>query len=263
MRRHRTNWKKLGRRTAACALGGSAALASATSYAQTAFDNASDPVYADGWQAGDNGGFGFTPWNFDATYVFQGTSFPYAHPGFKAIDDGLQNGTQFSNPFNNIGRAWAMGATPTDDGSNHVGRGFPALQVGQTLKVVFDNPTKRQFFKGYFIRLNGGTGGVNGNIANLGYAASFPLGTPVPKMAFGTFEYFTYGQWFLQDAASGGNTNIFDTDTANAGARLQVTRTGADSYSLLVDSFGPGADFSAISRTFDHSGAPVDWIEFV
>ncbi|HEY7091145.1 MAG TPA: PEP-CTERM sorting domain-containing protein [Tepidisphaeraceae bacterium] len=262
MRYSRTNWRrKFRRRAAACAIGGGAALVSAASYAQTAFDNASDPVYNDGWQAGDNGGFGFTPWNFDAGYVFQGTLFPYAHPGFKAIDDGLHNGTQYSNPFNNIGRAWDIGATPSDDGSNHVGRGFPALQIGQTLKVVFDNPTKRQFFKGYFIRLNGGSGGVNGNIVNLGYSASFPTGTAVNKMQLTRFEYFSYGQWQVNDAATA-NTGVFDTDTAAAGSLFQVTRTGPNTYDLLLDSFGSSADFSA-SRTFQNPSASVDWIEFV
>src|SRR5262249_57919255 len=28
-----------------------------------AFDDASDPVYVDGWQSGDNGGTGFGPWD--------------------------------------------------------------------------------------------------------------------------------------------------------------------------------------------------------
>jgi hypothetical protein len=27
-----------------------------------AFDNAGDPIYNDGWQSGDNGGYGFGPW---------------------------------------------------------------------------------------------------------------------------------------------------------------------------------------------------------
>jgi len=271
MKRFSTNRKKkFRRRLAACAIGGSAALSSAACYAANAFDNASDPVYADGWQAGDNGGFGFTPWNFDAGYIFGGTNYTYARAGFKKIDDGLQGGTQFSNPFNNIGRAWTIGtnvpSTPPnkdidDDGAPHVGRGFAPLQVGERLRVVFDNPTKRQFFKGYFIRLNGGTGGVNGNICNAGQPCSFPLGTPKPKMSWDRFEYFSNGQWQVNDAASTAS-GVFDTDTAAAGALFQVTRTGADSYDLLVNSFGPGADFSA-SRTFSNAGAPVDWMEFV
>src|SRR5262245_34431783 len=113
-------------------MGSSAAMASAAAYAAAAYDDASDPVYADGWQAGDNGGTGFTAWNFDAAYVFNGNHYAYAADNFKAIDDGLQNGTHYSNPFNNIGRSWALGVAPLGDGYPHVGRGF-SLAVGETL----------------------------------------------------------------------------------------------------------------------------------
>jgi hypothetical protein len=258
----KNTWTKTFRRLAAGAVIGSAtAFASAMTYAQSAYDDASDVAYADGWQAGDNGGFGFTPWNFDAGYIFNGTNYTYANAGFKAIDDGLQLGTQLSNPHNSIGRAWTIGTNPGDDGAPHVGRGFSPLGVNQTLKVVIDNPMARQFFKGYFIRLNGGTGGANGNICNVGYGCSFPAGSPVAKMGFDRFEYFNNGEWSIDDVSSTG-TGVFDTDTAAAGALIKVTRTGADTYDFSVDSFGGGADFSA-SRTFQNPGAPVDWIEFV
>ncbi len=259
----RKSWTQTFRRLAAgCVMFGATTFSSAMCYAINAFDSAADPVYADGWQAGDNGGFGFTPWNFDSGYIFNGTNYVYAQAGFKAIDDGLQGGTHFSNPFNAIGRSWVLGTAPGDDGAPHVGRGFAPLQIGQTLEVTIDNPTVRQFFKGYFVRLNGGTGGVNGNIANLGYASSFPLGTPVPKMAFTTFEYFTNGQWSVNDAANT-STGVFDTDTAAAGALFSVTRTGANTYDVKMDSLGGGADFMDVGRTFQNAGAAVDWIEFV
>src|SRR5262245_5069369 len=224
----KNTWRHYLRRIAAvsCATVASAWSSAICYAAQLALDTADDPVYDvahGGWQAGDNGGFGFTPWNFDAGYFFNNTLYAYAHPGFHAIDDGLKSGTHYSNPFNNIGRAWAMGSPSDSDGAPRYGRGFPALQIGQTLSVVVDNPTRRQFFKGYFIRLNGGTGGVNGNICNLGYAAS-PGGTPVLKTQLTRFEYFSYGQWQLNDAAST-NTGVFDTGTAAAGAVFQVTRT--------------------------------------
>jgi hypothetical protein len=240
----------------------SAAWTSAVCYALSAADNASDPVYADGWQAGDNGGFGFTPWNFDSAYVYNGIHYNYAYTGIKAIDDGLQGGTHFSNPFNNIGRAWTIATGPEvpDDGAPHIGRGFDPLQVGQTLEVVFDNPTKRAFFKGYFVRLNGGTGGLYGNICNQGNGCT-PGGTPVPMTELRTFEYFSYGQWSVVDDAQI-STGVFDTNTAAAGAVLSVTRTGVDTYDMTLDSLGGGADFSA-SRTFKTAGAPVEWIEFV
>jgi len=262
----KNSWTKTFRRLAvACTVAGSAALSSAACYAAAAFDNASDPVYADGWQAGDNGGSGFTPWNFDAGYIFAGTNYTYATPLYAQIDDGLQGGTQFSNPHNAIGRSWAIGASrQANEGSIHIGRGF-SLGIGETLKVVFDNPTSRPFFKGYFIRLNGGSGGTNGNICNLGYGCSypsFPGGNPVGKNNLSRFEYFTYGEWALSDGGPGADVNVFDTDTSAAGAIYKVTRTGADTYDVSLDSIGPGADFSA-SRTFDSAGVPVEWIEFV
>ena len=151
-------------------------------------------------------GTGFTPWNFDAGYIFAGTNYTYATPLYAQIDDGLQGGTQFSNPHNAIGRSWAIGASTADTGATHIGRGFAPLDIGQTLKVVFDNPSKRVFFKGYFIRLNGGTGGTNGNICNLGYGCShpsFPDGYPVGKNNLFRFEYFNYGEWQLSDGGPG------------------------------------------------------------
>src|SRR5262245_61232133 len=126
-------FRTLRRLVAITFVGGSIALSRAMCYAQVAFDTASDPVYADGWQgvthnqsgaqltAGDNGGFGFTPWNFDGAYVLSGTHFMYQHPGFHVIDNGLRAGTHYSNPFNNIGKAWAIGITPSDDGAPHIG----------------------------------------------------------------------------------------------------------------------------------------------
>src|ERR1700742_1081312 len=90
------------RLTAACVVAGSAALSSASCYAAVALDNASDPVYADGWQAGDNGGSGFTAWNWDGGYIFGGVNYTYNSPLYAQIDDGLQGGTQFSNPHNSI-----------------------------------------------------------------------------------------------------------------------------------------------------------------
>jgi hypothetical protein len=272
----KNSWTRTFRRLAAgVAIGSATAFASAMCYAQSAYDDASDGAYADGWQAGDNGGFGFTPWNFDAGYIYQGTNYTYASAGFKAIDDGLQSGTQLSNPHNSIGRAWTIGSNPnlatpedpndsTDDGAPHVGRGFSPLEINQTLKVVIDNPSARRFFKGYFVRLNGGSGGTNGNICNFGYGCShpnFPDGYPVAKMGWDRFEYFSYGEWSIDDAASN-STGVFDTDTAAAGALIKVTRTAAEKYKIVVDSFGGGADFSA-SRTFNNPGPEVDWIEFV
>jgi hypothetical protein len=270
----KNSWRHLFRRLAAATVvSGSMAWSSAMCFAQLAYDDATDPVYTDGWEAGDNGGFGFTPWNFDSAYYWSpakggdGNWYPY-NGDFHAIDDGLQAGTQFSNPFNNIGRAWAIGSIEyfhepsgeTRGSFPRAGRGFAPLQVGQTLKVVIDNPTEQLFFKGYFIRLNGGTGGMNGNVCNaddVSCTANAPQ--PAQLMRFQMFEYQTNGQWSIQDV-DGLDTGLFDVDTAAAGAEFSVTRTGADTYDVVMDPLGPGESFTA-SRSFT-SDSPLDWIEF-
>jgi len=269
----RNSWRNLFRRLAAgCVVSGSLAWSAAICYAQNSYDDASDPAYADGWQAGDDGGTGFTPWNFDSAYFWPGDGnwYPYATSDFHAIDDGSQNGTHYSNPHNHIGRSWALGSAPPDSNPNtkegppRAGRGFSPLQIGDTLNVVFDNPTRRQFFKGYFIRLNGGTGGVNGNICQKDPAPCTPMApTPARKMYLSRFEYLDDGNWTIVDTGDPDYvaTTLFDTDTAAAGALFSVTRTGDDTYDVLLDPLGAGPSYST-SRTFANPGVPVDWIEF-
>jgi hypothetical protein len=169
----KSTWRQTFRRLAAgCIISAGMAWSSAMSYAVTlANDNASDPVYASGWAADQNGGTGFTPWNFESGYFWVAYQefFPYDQ-NVHTIDDGLQGGTQFSNPFNNVSRAWdaaiiQYGTRPNGSPKlslPRAGRGFSPLQPGQTLSVVVDNPTERKYFGGYSIRLNGGTQGING-----------------------------------------------------------------------------------------------------
>jgi hypothetical protein len=121
--------------------------------------------------------------------------------------------------------------------------------------------TQAEILALYQIKLNGGTGGIDGNICNPSGNPCTPGGTPVAKMGFGRFEYFNNGEWFVYDAGSTG-TSVFDTDTASTGALFAVTRTGADTYDVLMQPIGHGPNFAA-SRTFSNAGVPVDWIEFV
>jgi hypothetical protein len=241
-------------------------------YAQNSFDSAIDPAYSNGWQDGDNGGTGFTPWNFDSSYVDPTppptTWYEYTNAEFHAIDNGLQAGTQFSNPHNSLGQAWAMGISATNNGVPRAGRGFSQLGIGDTINVVFDNPTRRQGFAGYIIRLNGGTGGENGNICNFDSNYSCTPNEPQPfeQIGLARYEYFNYGEWNLYDSGGKVTTGVYDTGaenaggTAAAGALFSVTRTGANTYDVLLDPLGAAASFSA-SRTYE--GLPIDWIEFV
>jgi hypothetical protein len=246
----KNNWTQTFRRlAAACVIGGSTAWASAMSYAATiAFDTATDPVYDDGWQAGDNGGFGFGPWNFGGTY-----------------NSPLQQTTDIFSAPNDLGRAWtlfnpngpAVGTGNPPDGGTDIaraGRGFPALVPGDTLHVVIDNPTERRFFRGYTVRFN--TGG-----ANMCYAGdncttpAFDPGSVASRMSIGTFEYFTNGKWFSTD----GNPTLFDTDTHH-GMRIDFTLTSANTFALQMTPLDNPALAYSDTGTLNGSG-PINWIE--
>src|SRR5262245_24488568 len=75
----------------ACAAAGVTSLFSGTANAQIAADSPTDAAYADGWQAGDNGGFGFTGWSFSGTYT-----------------SATQHAMDSTSPYHPAGLAWAL-----------------------------------------------------------------------------------------------------------------------------------------------------------
>jgi hypothetical protein len=226
---------------AACIAAGAASLPAA---AQTAFDNPGQPAYDDGWQAGDNGGFGFGPWSMFGTY-----STP------------IQHSLDTTSPFDSVRvaplnggapRAWRLFNPNLPEPQldiSQAGRALPTpLQVGQTISVLIDNPTERRFFRGYTVRLN--TGGNN----------TVYQGNAQSRLAVGTFEYFTNGQWY----ATGGNQSpsLFDTDTTVAGMLIEVTLNTVNTYTLRMDPLGPAPAFITSGTLSGPAGAPIDWIEF-
>jgi hypothetical protein len=221
-------------------------------YAHSAADAATDAVYNDGWQAGDNGGSGFGPWSFDGTY----TSVPQ-----QAMDDGLMSGTQTSSQHNNIGEAWTLfnplGPTPgpePNEGTDiaRAGRALPGdMHIGDTLTLTIDNPTERNFFRGWTIKLL--DGGANACYAGDNCTTpGYDPGSVTTKLGIGTFEYFTYGQWF----DGNGNSPLFDTDT-NDGLTISITKTGHQTAQVTMTS--PGNPVHVDNVTFSGSGSP-DWI---
>ncbi len=206
----RRSWRNFFRRVASvCFVFGATAWSSAMCYAQIAADSAIDPVYADGWQAGDNGGFGLGPWDFTGTY-----------------NSVVQQTINSTSPYNQLGTAWTLfnpDAPPGPGTGTDIGQAgrliIGNLQPSQTISVVIDNPTERRFFRGYTVRFNTGGG-------NTVYA-----GTPQSRMAVGTFEYFTNGQWFA--TGTGGDPTLFDTDT-DQGMRIDLTLTGVDTFNLVM-----------------------------
>jgi hypothetical protein len=227
-------------------------MSSAMCYATIAYDDASDPVYNDGWQANDNGGTGLGAWSFDGTYN--------SVPGDQqAMDDGLQSGTQSSSQHNQVGEAWTLfnplGPTPgpePNDGTDiaRAGRAI-SLGVGETLRLVVDNPTERNFFRGWTVKLL--SGGANACYAGDNCTTpAFDPGSISTRLGIGTFEYFTYGQWF----DGNGGSPLSDTDT-NDGLEIAITLTGGDGYSVAMTS--PGNPVHTDSGTLTGSG-PVDWL---
>jgi hypothetical protein len=263
----KNSWRHYFRRlAAACIVSGAAAWSSAVCYAvQLAYDSPDDPVYASGWSPAQNGGFGFTAWNFDGTY----NTTP---PGQQAIDNGAKAGATGSSPYNDIGRAWtlfnpngpAIGTpNPPSGGTDiaRVGRGFnfgsAHLDPGQTVSIVIDNPIERRFFRGWTIKLNHG-------FANQCYAGDncttpiYDPGSIVPRMGIGRFEYFNYGIWNATDSSP----PLIDTDT-DAGMRIDFTLTGADTFDLTMTPLdNPGGAYTKTGGTLaGAAGSTIDWLQ--
>ena len=98
-----------------------------------AMDDALQSAYDDGWQAGDNGGFGFQRWEF---YNFFDPEFsPHAEAQFIAANEHVDvptNGPAFGQTNGNR-EFWGYTAWAT--------RPFESpLQVGQTFSIDLDNP---------------------------------------------------------------------------------------------------------------------------
>jgi hypothetical protein len=236
--------------------------------AQLAFDSGSDPVYATSWLAGQDGGFGFGPWNFDGTY----DSTP---PNQQAMDSGLQTGGQGASPHNGVGRAWTManpngrarGPANLPQGGTDIARAGRALdnplEVGQTISVVFDNPSERAFFRGYSIILN--TTAANGCFDDDNCSTpAYDPGSVGRAWQLQMFDYNSYcnWQWFTYtDPDPNNDYPLFDTDTAEAGGRLDFTLTSPTTFSWTLTPLAHPELAETRTGTVD-STDPIVWIEF-
>ena len=220
---------------AACAVSGATAMMTGICSAQfSAADYATDPTYGAGWSAGQNGGYGFSAWSFNNT---GGTP--------------VQQGMNSSSPFNQLGTAWTLynpnGGLAGGDLAR-AGRGFAPLQVGQTLETVIDNPTQRDFYRGYTIVLSHGTDNIDYTRAG-------------SQLEVGTFEYFSYGKWYTTTSYGSGRTSLFDTDTQH-GMRLDVTMTSATGYHLVMTPLDNPSIAYSEDATWLLPAEPVNWITF-
>jgi hypothetical protein len=232
-------WKNLSRRAAfACIFASVVAASPAACHAQIAFDTADDPVYANGWQEGFDGGIGsFGPWSFDGT----GSS------GVQQRIDG--GGPGGSSTFNDLGKSWSLYNPEVGDFA-HAGRRLGPLHVGQTVRVVIDNPTAREAFRGYSVKFN--TGG--GNICATGCAPG-----PVLKYKIERLENLNNGQW----TDTNGNLGLLDTDT-DGGARIDFKLSSASTYEMKMTPLdNPAAAVTTTGALSNPaSTGAIDWIEF-
>jgi hypothetical protein len=237
-------WRGFFRRLAAlCLVVGASAWTSAVCYAQ-AFDSADDVVYANGWQPGDDGGVGsFGPWAFNGTYA----------PGIqRRMDDGLNAGGVGSSTFNNLGNSWSL-FNPGAADFSRAGRRIGPLAVGQTMRLVIDNPTVRQLNRGYSLNFNTGGGSV------CAAGGCTPGTTPTLKYKIERLENANNGQW----ADTAGPFALFDTDT-DAGARIDFTLSSATSYEMKMTPLDNPLAAVVTNGTLANPATttPIDWIEF-
>ncbi len=216
---------------------GAFALLSDTCAAQQliAADYATNVTYTSDWLEGQNGGYGFTAW------TFAGTS-----------GSPIQQRMDSSSPFNHLGPAWTLFnplGRPLGTDLAEAGRGFAPLQVGQTISIVFENPTNRIFYRGYTVSLASGTDN-----------------TAAERCALYMFDYAPYdtnlGCWKSPNGTNNGATSLYDTNTAAAGARLDFTLTGPNNYEFTLTPLENPSLAYTESGALKNSG-PVNWVEFI
>jgi hypothetical protein len=187
------------------------------SAATLAFDDASQPAYADGWQAGDNGGSGFGPW----TLAYSGET------------TGLFHAPQFIDTIplaaNSLGSpafALTTGDRPFFTDTSEARRTLLApISVGQTFSADVDgsaiSPTTVPFFTGNTFDMYGADG--------------------IERFSLFTNKGYHNDHW----------TATGDADTgiqAESSFHLELTLVTPDTYTLILSPVGGGAPlFSQIA----------------
>ncbi len=231
----------------ACATIGATTLLNGRCSAQPfiAADYATNGIYASGWSAGQNGGYGFTAWDFDGT----STNFP--------VEQGMT--FDHSSPFDALGTAWTM-FNPIGPGYGWIsiaGRGFAPLQPFQTFEVVVDNPTNVYYGDGYTVGLESGTGnGYTGNTSTVGQVAAY------------TYGYYAYGwptnsEWLVSDHYSGNTYIGFNSsDTAPAGVKIDFTILPAGNFQVTMTPLDNPTNAQTYVGTLENPSLPTDWMQF-
>ena len=214
----------------ACALSGASVMMTGVGSGQiVASDHANDPIYAGGWAAGQNGGYGFGAWSFNGT-------------------DPTPPGTyQAMSSSSVIGRAWTLATHDNSTGLANAGRGIVGgLQVGQTFETVIDNPTPSHFFRGFDILFTTGPDNNAGGNNTAALRASV----------------FNYGSttWGINDAGGSSSSGINQATVAVAGMKLDLTLTSATTYSLTLTPLNGATPYTHAGTLA--SVTPITWVDF-
>ena len=199
-----------------------------------AADNASAEAYVDGWQAGDNGGFGFEPWEFH--HFFDAEFSPYSDATFvaeNAFVDIPTNGPAFGHTTGNRASwgytSWSL-------------RPFSSpLEVGQTFSIDLDNPVLAPLSKndpaGVFIRLR--------DTDN------------EPQMTLLAQSDLNNANWTLFDTSQKGfDTNLSSNTTASGGFNFRLTMLEHGAYDLTLTPLGGGPP-AVFRREFPNPEHPI------
>ncbi len=236
-----------------CAVAGASFMLNGNCPAGTfiAADYATNPTYASGWSAGQNGGYGFGAWSFDGTTsTLTNATYPDGIP-----DPGDQQAISSGSA---IGTAWTLfnataPAQNTGPGISDVGRAITepgGLQPGQTLEVILQNPSSYHFYRGWDILCFNGTNNE-------------PAGVGIYAIRTQVFAYFG-SDWNILDGYSdtGTDTLLASSTTAAAGMKYDLTLTSTNTYvTTLTPLSDPSAAYTQ-SGPFVATNSPINYINF-
>ncbi|HZV34621.1 MAG TPA: hypothetical protein VFB72_08630 [Verrucomicrobiae bacterium] len=197
-----------------------------------AADYATNPTYASGWSAGQNGGYGFGPWSFDGT---------------NPTPPGQYQGMSSSSA---LGTAWTLATYDNHSGIADVGRAITqpgGLQPGQTLEVVIQNPLGYHFYRGWDICVYNGT---NNNPGGVNTAAI-------------RTQLFAYRKtaWDVMDYDGDTYTGLDLATTGASGMKYDLTLTSTNTYSLTLTPFSDPTNAYAQTGTLA-TNLPINWVNF-
>ena len=227
------NHFRLGSRAAlACAVTGATALVGGVCSGQLALDQATNPTYASGWAAGQNGGYGFGAWSFNNT---------------DPTPPGQYQGMSTSSA---LGTAWTLLTYSTSTGLANAGRAINGgLGVGETFETVIQNPSVSAgyyTYRGWDILF---TSGPDNNAPGVNTSA----------IRAQVFDYYNAAQnWAFTDALGTTHPSFDGPTTAAKGVKLDLTLNSATTYTLTMTPLN-GVPAYSQSGTF---AGPINWVDF-